>query len=142
MLTKCAVTLIPVLGIKSPEVVVSVPGTSQRHSLDTVKRIELEFTASNGWIEILFDNKPQSDHSMAVIVDQIEFFGIANSKFVWAGVYTPDYPEPWLSQQAIKPADKLLQHNYLGWNGCWRLDFDVPVFTWIHRTLNLGWLYQ
>ena len=142
MLTRCAVTLIPVLGIKSPEVVVAVPGTSQRHTLNTVKRIELEFNASIGWIQILFDNKPQSDHSMAVIVDQVEFFGITDSKFVWAGVYIPDYPEPWYSQQATKPADKLLQHNYLGWNGCWRLDFDVPVFTWMHRTLNLGWLYQ
>lgn len=142
MLTKCTVTLIPVLGSQVPEVVVSVPGHSQRHSIASPQQIELEFTASAGWIEIVFDNKPQWDHTMAVIVDKIEFFGISDPKFVWAGVYTPDYPEPWYSQQSIKPAEQLLQHHYLGWNGCWRLDFDVPVFTWMHRVLNLGWLYQ
>jgi hypothetical protein len=79
---------------------------------------------------------------MAVIIDSVEFFGISDPRFVWAGVYWPEYPEPWLSQQNPSPQAALTNHNYLGWNGVWRLNFDVPVFTWIHKTLGMGWIYQ
>ena len=87
-------------------------------------------------------NKPELDHNMAVIVDSVEFFGITDPKFVWAGTYTPNYPEPWYSEQIEKPLAQLPQQNYMGWNGIWRLDFSVPVFTWMHQTMNLGWIYQ
>jgi hypothetical protein len=36
----------------------------------------------------------------------------------------------------------LKNHTYLSWNGKWTLTFDVPVFTWIHRVQNLGWIYD
>lgn len=144
MLTKVAVTLTPRLASSrsAPEVFVSVPGYVTRHELWETTRIELEFDALVGWLEVVFMNKPELDHNMAVIVDQVEFFGISDPQFVWAGVYTPRYPEPWYSEQQIKPEPHLTQQNYLGWNGTWRLDFDVPVFTWMHRTLNLGWIYS
>lgn len=94
-----------------------------------------------------FLNKKDSDtvieHGLdkAVIVTAVEFFGIHDPKFVWAGVYEPTYPEPWASQQ--KDLEPLLKnHNYLGWNGKWALTFDIPVFTWIHKTQNLGWIYN
>jgi hypothetical protein len=142
MLTKVAVVLSPKLSKTAPEVFISVPGQVVRETLWETKRVELEFAAPVGWLEIVFMNKPELDHDMAVVVDSVEFFGIADPKFVWAGVYTPKYPEPWYSQQQSKPLAQLPQHNYMGWNGCWRLDFTVPVFTWMHQTLNLGWVYQ
>lgn len=142
MLTKVAVTLTPVYANIAPEVLVSVPGNARRETLCGTKQIDLEFDAEHGWLEIAFVNKPDDDADMAVIIDKIDFFGISNPKFVWAGIYTPTYPEPWYSQQVEKPPAQLLQQNYMGWNGLWRLDFSVPVFTWIHQTLNLGWVYQ
>jgi hypothetical protein len=142
MLTKVAVVLSPKLSKTAPEVFISVPGQVVRETLWETKRVELEFAAPVGWLEIVFMNKPELDHDMAVVVDSVEFFGITDPKFVWAGVYTPKYPEPWYSQQQSKPPAQLSQHNYMGWNGCWRLDFTVPVFTWMHQTLNLGWVYQ
>lgn len=142
MLTKVAVTLTPKLSMVAPEVFVSVPGHVIRETLWETKRIELEFDAPVGWLEIVFMNKPELDHDMAVVIDSVEFFGIADPKFVWAGVYTPKYPEPWYSEQIEKPPVQLPQQNYMGWNGHWRLDFTVPVFTWMHQTLNLGWIYQ
>lgn len=142
MLTKVAVTLTPHLGKDIPEVFISVPGQVVCETLHTTKRVELEFDAPAGWIEIVFMNKPVDDAAMAVVIDKVEFFGITDPKFVWAGVYTPKYPEPWHSQQIEKPPAQLPQQNYMGWNGTWRLDFSVPVFTWMHKTLNLGWVYQ
>jgi hypothetical protein len=76
----------------------------------------------------------------AVVIESVGFFGISDPKFVWAGEYRPEYPEPWASQQhGLKPL--LKSHTYLGWNGKWTLTFDVPVFTWIHKTQDLGWIY-
>ena len=77
----------------------------------------------------------------AVIIESVSFFGISDPKFVWAGEYRPEYPEPWASQQhELKPL--LKSHNYLSWNGKWTLTFTVPVFTWIHQVQNLGWIYD
>jgi hypothetical protein len=81
----------------------------------------------------------------AVIIEQISFFGIQDPKFVWAGVYKPQYPEPWATEQRnagqiLHP--ELCPHTYLSWPGIWTLDFDVPIFTWIHNTQDLGWIYD
>jgi hypothetical protein len=142
MLTKVAITLTPKLGSTVPEVIVSVPGYSVHETLWKTKQVDLEFDKDISWLEVVFMNKPESDADMAVIIDKIEFFGISDPKFVWAGVYTPEYPEPWYSQQIEKPPAELPRQNYMGWNGRWRLEFSVPVFTWMHKTLNLGWIYQ
>lgn len=142
MLTKVAVTLTPRLGKIAPDVFISVPGYTVCETLWKTKRVELEFDAPVGWVEIVFMNKPEDDANMAVVIDSIEFFGISDPKFIWAGIYTPKYPELWYQQQEKKPPLTIPQQNYLGWNGKWRLDFSVPVFTWMHKTLNLGWMYQ
>lgn len=144
---KLAVTLKPIINKTAPEVLISVPGHAVVETLWRPKEIEFDFSASQAaWLEIKFLNKNYneytSSHDMAVIVDRVEFFGIADPRFVWAGVYCPDYPEPWYSQQSPLPAPALTNHNYLGWNGVWRLDFDVPVFGWIHRTMGMGWVYS
>lgn len=142
MITKVAVTLTPIKGTDWPEVFVSVPGQVVKHNLECTRRVELEFNAPVGWIEVVFMNKPHNDPTMAVCVDSVEFFGISDPRFAWLGVYSPQYPEPWYSEQSITPPKKIPQQTYMGWNGTWRLDFDIPVFTWMHQKMNLGWLYQ
>lgn len=142
MLTRVAITLTPKIHKLTPEVSVSVPGQRINETLWRTKRIDLEFDAVEGWIEVELVNKPALDPGMAVIIDQVEFFGISDPRFVWAGVYTPNYPEPWYSQQNPPPPTQLHQQNYMGWNGRWRLDFSMPVFTWMHQTLSLGWIYR
>lgn len=87
------------------------------------------------------DTVPEKNLDKAVIVERIGFFGINDPRFVWAGEYRPQYPEPWASQQTdLEPV--LKSHTYLGWNGKWTLTFDVPVFTWMHKIQNLGWIYS
>lgn len=95
------------------------------------------------WVEFINkqDGDTVGDLDKAVIIEQITFNNISDQKFIWAGSYRPDYPEPWASQQTnLLP---VLDHqNYLGWNGKWTLTFDIPVFTWMHKTLDLGWIYD
>jgi hypothetical protein len=88
------------------------------------------------------DTVPDKGLDKAVIIESVSFFDIADDRFVWAGEYCPEYPEPWYSEQTVQPAPLLKSHTYLSWNGKWTLTFDLPVFTWIHRVQNLGWIYD
>ena len=104
--------------------------------------------AGNYAIELTFNNKTDSDSKldqgldMAVLIDRIEFNGMSDSRFIWEGEYRPIYNPEWVKQQQTAPDTVLKNATYLGWNGTWRLDFTVPIFTWIHKTLSFGWIYD
>lgn len=140
-----SVVLTPRINVTVPEIKVSVPGQIRSMALSQTQTLNFDFTASEGWLCVDFTNKVYQESTatadMAVIVSSVSFFGITDPKFAWAGVYHPCYPEPWHSQQHPKPPPALPQQTYLGWNGQWRLDFSLPIFSWMHQTLSLGWLY-
>ena len=99
-------------------------------------------------IEVRFSGKTNTDttadNDHAVVIEHLDFFGVRDDRFRWQGIYTPDYPEPWRTQQiaqGIMLLPELKAHSYLGWNGVWRLEFSTPIFTWMHRVLGLGWIY-
>ena len=93
------------------------------------------------WIE--FRNKNYKDCildknlDMAVEIQSVSFEGMTFDRFKWAGEYYPDYPADYPNKQPVVP-----HATYLGWNGRWELPFTTPIFTWIHRLENLGWLYE
>ncbi len=131
-----------------PEINIGIDDDIQRIILTDDQIFHYEFTADNTSIlsvELLnktdADTVPDSGLDKAVIIESVSFFGINDPRFAWSGEYRPNYPEPWHSEQLAKPAPLLKSHTYLGWNGKWTLTFDVPVFTWIHRVQNLGWIY-
>ena len=106
-------------------------------------------TAGEYDIKIKFLNKKINDtvglKDKAIVIDKIVFNNIENKNFVWGGMYKPIYPEPWASQQ--KKLGKVLEPiiksvTYLGWNGEWKLTYSAPIYTWIHETLNRGWIYK
>lgn len=136
-----SVKLVPV---GEPWVGVRAPGTNEYGRLvsPTVFDIEFDTDLDVETLEIEHACKSDTDPITAVIVDSISFFGITDPKFAWQGVYTPVYPELWASQQPLPLAKSILGQTYLGWNGLYQLTFDIPVFTWIHRVQNLGWIYQ
>jgi hypothetical protein len=138
-LVKLSVTLRPV---DQPNVKVGVNGDILTVVLDKTQTMDFEFTSDKDCqltVELV-DKKDQQ----AVVVESVSFFGIKDPKFAWAGVYEPQYPEPWATQQhdlGVVLKQHLSPHTYLSWPGKWTLTFDVPVFTWIHRVQNLGWIY-
>lgn len=148
-LVKLALTLEPVWHQDPPRVRTGIDSNLTEIDIKETTTINFEFVASKSCNLIVeFLNKHDSDTvpdqglDKAVIVKSVGFFDIEDPKFAWAGVYTPRYPEPWYSEQVIKPNKILTAHTYLSWNGPWTLTFDVPVFTWIHRIQNLGWIYN
>lgn len=83
----------------------------------------------------------QGSLDTAIIIEQVKLNGITDPKFAWAGIYRPDYPDYYLTQNPnLEPV--LTPYTYLGWNGIWTLDLPLPIYTWIHKTLDLGWIYD
>ena len=137
---KLSVTLRPV---DCPNINIGVNGDLFPLKLDRIETINFEFESKDfGSLTVELVDKIAQE---AVIVESVSFFGISDPKFAWAGVYEPIYPEPWATEQKdqdVVLTPQLCPHTYLGWAGKWTLTFTIPVFTWIHRTQNLGWLYD
>ena len=129
------VTLEPV---GKPWVIVEANGQGQLQQLVTTHDFNFDFrTDDSGYLKITHFDKADDDSNTAVIVKEIKFFDISDPKFVWAGVYYPEYPEHYPNKTSPLPGQ-----GYLGWNGVYRLEFSVPVFTWIHKIKDFGWIYQ
>lgn len=134
-LVKVRVTLEPV---GQPWVSVGFEDCKKTQQLTTTTMFEFEFDADHNCVlEVEHFDKADTDATTAVIIKDISFFDISDPKFVWSGVYHPNYPEHYVDKVTLLPGQ-----GYLGWNGVYRLEFSVPVFTWMHRTMNLGWIYQ
>lgn len=130
--------------IGHPKVRILVGDQQYCGQIDQETNFDYDFSCRESTISVSVEHfgKDHNDSETAVEIVAIEFFGISDPKFAWAGVYYPDYPEPWYGQQTPRPADLLPAQTYLGWNGTYRLEFSVPVFEWMHKTLNLGWIYR
>lgn len=83
---------------------------------------------NNGKIE-----KDQLLHIESIEIDEIDI-----GSLVYEGVYQPEYPEPWASQQ--RSAGKQLQETLknvtqMGHNGKWTFTFTSPFYMWLLENL-------
>lgn len=111
----------------------------------TTIRYQTTLPANAHTLKIRYFNKSKQDHTQAIVIKSIDFNNIQDTKFIWAGEYTPVYPEPWATQQRDQGkelASTLINTDYMGWEGEWALTFSVPVFTWIHKLKNFGTIYD
>ena len=68
----------------------------------------------------------------------IEIDGIDLGALVYDGVYTPNYPELWASQQTKKgnKLPKTIKNTVsLGHNGTWTFSFTSPFYMWLLENL-------
>ena len=130
-----AISLTP---IGSPYCKITVDGQLRR-DIQVFKPccITLPVTGSGSiGLDIEHHSKEDRDPSTALVIEEIKFDSIASPKFVWQGIYRPNYPKHMTGDSELK------YHNYLGWNGVWSLDFTLPIYTWIHKIEDLGWIYD
>jgi hypothetical protein len=106
-----------------------------------ILQFSLDLTTDVHRFFIEFRNKTNDTPDRMVIVDSVAVEGITTDRLKWSGTYTPTYPEPWASTQ-IDLTPTLAGATQMGWNGRWELSFAVPIFTWLHQTENLGWIYS
>tara|TARA_Y100000592_G_C5201371_1_gene190708 strand:+ start:6 stop:488 length:483 start_codon:yes stop_codon:yes gene_type:complete len=77
--------------------------------------------------------KDQLLHIKSIEIDQIEIGAL-----VYEGVYTPQYPEPWASQQKAAGndlPDSFTNVTIMGHNGSWKLGFTSPFYMWLLENL-------
>lgn len=148
---KLAVTLQPIWHNRPPQIKIGIDDilsdvnltetTTFNFDVDAVEKCRLIIEFLNKTDQ---DTIPEQNLDTSVIIKSIDFFGISDPKFVWAGIYQPEYPEPWATQQrdlGVVLPPQITNCDCLGWNGKWTLTFNVPVFTWIHNIQQLGWIY-
>lgn len=115
-----------------------------------VKTFTVTGDAREHLLIVEFYNKRDSDTVVdrdldkAVIIEGVGFENMQFDSFMNQALYYPRYPAAYrktCEQQGVvlEPA---IQSNYLGWNGEWVLPVTFPIYTWIHETENLGWIYE
>ena len=77
--------------------------------------------------------KDQLLHIKSIEIDEIDI-----GPLVYEGVYTPQYPEPWATQQ--RSAGDELRESFknvtqIGHNGTWRFTFVSPFYVWLLENL-------
>ena len=77
--------------------------------------------------------KDQLLHIKSIEIDEIDIGAL-----VYEGEYTPEYPEPWATQQ--RDAGQELEESFknvtkMGHNGNWTFTFESPFYMWLLENL-------
>jgi hypothetical protein len=77
--------------------------------------------------------KDQLLHIKSIEIDEIDI-----GQLVYEGVYTPEYPEPWATQQ--RQTGNELRESFknvtiIGHNGTWSFRFKSPFYMWLLENL-------
>jgi hypothetical protein len=77
--------------------------------------------------------KDQLLHIKSIEIDEIDIGAL-----VYEGLYTPEYPEPWATQQRSAGAELPVSFKNVttvGHNGVWELKFSSPFYMWLLENL-------
>ena len=122
-----------------------ITGTEQKpdliefeHELENDKDYDLIITRSGK------DNNQTIVENGNIIKDQllaiknIEIDQIDIGSLVYEGVFTPEYPEPWATQQRESGndlKDSFKNVTKMGFNGTWSFKFKSPFYMWLLENL-------
>jgi len=77
--------------------------------------------------------KDQLLHIKSIEIDEIDIGGL-----VYEGIYTPQYPEPWATQQrefGTELRESFKNVTQMGHNGEWKFTFSSPFYMWLLENL-------
>lgn len=143
------VDIVPTYHDTVPEIIFGIDHAEDRMHLvrPTTVRFDQLLKAGTHSVIVDFVNKADSDCvpdqglDKYITIGDIRINRICVPRFRWLATYQPQYPEPWYSQQTPPPPPVQTGQTHLGWNGRWQLQFDAPVFGWIHHVENMGWVW-
>ena len=82
----------------------------------------------------------QNDQDQIMHISKILIDGIDINNFILSrATFTPQYPEPWASQQiaqGIKLETELLGETWLGHNGQWCFNFTSPFWQFLIKAMT------
>ena len=123
----------PVKGFSYPKITYGITGINLIEcTIDVPTTITYthRLPAGDYSFELSMINKHRNDPTMAVDIKSIRVMEIEAYKFIYNSVYSPEGREV------------LHAHNYICWPGKWEMKFSSPIYTWIHKQLDLGWIYE
>ena len=122
--------------------------TGTEHKPDV---IEFDYEAEEGNEGILIIKRSGKTLNQTVINDKgdilndqllnikgIEIDEIDIGTLVYEGVYTPEYPEPWATQQreaGVELQESFKNVSQIGHNGEWQFKFASPFYMWLLENL-------
>lgn len=151
--TRIKVLIEPVWFNRHPTIEIGVNGDYRTETIvaETWFEFDLTLPKSVCWLEVRYSDKqiqdtnPKTGQDTAVIIKKIIINDLQSDKFIWQGVYRPNYPTHYIRQQQelgnTLPAE-ITNSTYMGWNGVWSLAITIPAYTWVHNVENLGWIYE
>ena len=77
--------------------------------------------------------KDQLLHIKSMEIDEIDIGAL-----VYEGVYTPEYQEPWATQQrqaGVELRESFKNVTQMGHDGTWRFKFESPFYMWLLENL-------
>ena len=77
--------------------------------------------------------KDQLLHIKSIEIDDIDIGGL-----VYEGIYTPQYAEPWATQQreaGVELCESFKNVTQMGHNGKWEFKFSSPFYMWLLENL-------
>ena len=105
------------------------------HEFDEGKEYELIIKRSGKTVsQTVVNDKGDILNDQLLNIKSIEIDEIDIGSLVFEGIYTPEYPEPWASQQ--REAGTELRESFknvicMGHNGTWRFKFTSPFYMWL-----------
>lgn len=115
--------------VGTPDVVITCGKYTRTAILTEPTWVNFTYSQAAGPCQLTVEHRNRKDHVTAVIVKTVELNDITHLQNTYQGMYYPDDMEP-------------RRDTYIAWNGVWILNFTVPVYTWMHQTQNLGWIYD
>jgi hypothetical protein len=117
--------------VGTPDVVVTCNGCTTELIVTESTWVNFTFTNTAGveQLTVTHRNRKDNDGVTAVIIKSVKFNDIESPKIVYQGIYYPAGKESRCTE-------------YIDFNGVWVLDFTLPIYTWLHQTLGLGWIYN
>ena len=108
------------------------------HDCESDKPHNLNIIRTNKNVKetVVENNKIVKDQLLNIKHVEIDEINIGS--LIYEGIYTPEYPEPWATQQA-KLGNKLPESyknvTELGHNGIWAFTFTSPFYMWLLENL-------
>lgn len=145
---KIKILLEPIYQDAAPQIIYGIDTNilsqqSIRYAQEIVINTKLSLGSHRFFLELV--NKDyaanKKDRDMHIKIKHIGFQEMEEN-FHYFSKYRPMYPTQWLQQQKEmgKEWPETILSNHMGWNGTYYIDFETPIYKWIHKKLNLGWL--
>jgi len=94
--------------------------------------------SGKGKNQTILDEKNKIIKDQLLHIKKIEIDEIDIDALVYEGVYTPEYPEPWATQQRESGndlKDSFKNVTQMGFNGEWKFTFSSPFYMWLLENL-------